>query len=279
MNEVRRKLEIFLILFLLIAALGTFGFMKLENLTFIDALYFNIVTMSTVGYGDIHAHYPLSRMFNILLILAGGAAFLGVIANATELVILKRDTANRMRKINMVMGVFFSEVGNHLLDLFVHHHKSVDTIRELLRVAPGWTREQFSEARKKIATTNLSVDSGNLDLSELNKFMKSKRDFLVGLLENPVLVEHEGFSEALLAVFHVQDELNCRKGFDNMPKADREHLISDMNRAYGRLVDQWLVYLDHLKDQYPYIFSLAVRNNPFDPNADPVVGGSSSSPV
>jgi hypothetical protein len=273
MNEVKRKLKLFLVLFLLITAFGTIGFMRLENLAFTDALYFNIVTFSTVGYGDIHASTPLSRMFTVLLILAGGATFLGVIANATELVILKRDTVNRMRKVNMVLGVFFSEVGDYLLGVFSRRQKAVQTIQEPLRITPGWTREQFSEARKKIAALDLKVDAGDVDLTELNKFLKSKRDFMVGLLENPVLVEHEGFSEALLAVFHLQDELNCRKDFTNLPNADRQHLTGDMNRAYGQLVEQWLIYLEHLKDQYPYIFSLAVRKNPFDPNADPVVAG------
>jgi hypothetical protein len=38
MNEAKRNLKIFLVLFLLIAAFGTFGFMKLEGLTFTDAL-------------------------------------------------------------------------------------------------------------------------------------------------------------------------------------------------------------------------------------------------
>jgi voltage-gated potassium channel len=271
MNEVKLRVKIFLALFLLVTTVGTLGFMRLENLTFTDALYFNIATMSTVGYGDILPHSPLSRMFTVLLILAGGGAFLGVIANATELVILRRDSQNRMRKINMVMGVFFSEVGNHLLALFSRHHKSVDTIAEALRVTPAWTQEQFSGSRKKIAAHEPEVNSDRIDLPGLNAFLGSKRDFLVGLVENPVLVEHEGFSETLLAVFHLQDELNCRKDLTDLPATDRKHLAGDMNRAYGQLMDQWLVYLEHLKDQYPYIFSLAVRQNPFNPAADAVV--------
>jgi voltage-gated potassium channel len=271
MNEVKKRLKLFLLLFLLIVTAGTFGFMQLEHLSITDALYFNIVTMATVGYGDIYPSSVLGRMFTILLIITGGAVFLGVIANATELVILKRDFQSRMRKVNMVLGVFFSEVGNHLLSLFSHHNKTIDAIRETLLISPGWTREQFLAARKKMSAAELKVDSSQMDLANLNIFLGSKRDFLVGLLENPVLVEHEGFSEALLAVFHLLDELNSRKDLTDMPQTDRQHLTGDMNRAYGQLVDQWLVYLAHLKDQYPYIFSLAVRKNPFNPNADTVV--------
>jgi voltage-gated potassium channel len=271
MNEVKKRLKIFLVLFLLVTAVGTVGFMGIEKLSLSDALYFNIVTMATVGYGDIHPSSLLGRMFTVLLIVAGGAAFLGVIANATELVILKRDSQNRMRKVNMVLGVFFSEVGDHLLELFSRHNNDIETMRDTLRIAPGWSREQFASARKKMAAAELKVDSSRLDLPKLNAFLVSKRDFLVGLVENPVLVEHEGFSEALLAVFHLQDELRSRKDLTALPQSDRQHLAGDMNRAYVQLVDQWLAYLDHLKDQYPYIFSLAVRKNPFNPEADPVV--------
>ena len=101
--------------------------------------------------------------------------------------------------------------------------------------------------------------------------VKRLRGFLVSLLENPVLVEQEGFREALLAVFHLADELSCRGQVANLPRSDISHLAGDINRAYQKLVEQWLVYLSHLKNQYPYLFSLAVRRNPFDPEASPVV--------
>ena len=85
MNEVRRRLQIFLALFLIVTAIGTVGFMMLENLSFVNAFYYNIVTISTVGYGDIHPTNQASRIFAVLLIVMGGATFLGVIANATEI--------------------------------------------------------------------------------------------------------------------------------------------------------------------------------------------------
>ena len=273
MNEAKKRLKAFVVVFLLITAVGTLGFMRLEHLGFTDALYFNLVTMSTVGYGDISPHSLPGRMFTVLIILAGGGTFLGVIANATQWIILKRDSYNRMRKVNMVLGVFFSEIGNHLLSLFSRHDTAIDTIRDSLRVKPGWTHENFSAARKQAAATKMGVDPVDMNLPDLNVFLKSKRDFLVALLENPVLIEHEGFSECLLAVFHLHDELSCRKDLLSLPHTDTQHLTVDINRAYVQLVDQWLVFLEHLQSQYPYIFPLAVRNNPFDPEADPVVLG------
>jgi len=31
---------------------------------------------------------------------------------------------------------------------------------------------------------------------------------------------------------------------------------------------EWLQYMEHLLNNYPYLFSLAIRINPFDPDAD-----------
>ena len=75
MIEVQRRLQIFSALFLLVATIGTIGFMNLENLSLSKAFYYNIVTMSTVGYGDIHPTNPASRIFAIFLVFMGGLPF------------------------------------------------------------------------------------------------------------------------------------------------------------------------------------------------------------
>jgi hypothetical protein len=46
--------------------------------------------------------------------------------------------------------------------------------------------------------------------------------------------------------------------------ADRKHLANDMKRVYSLLISEWLSYMKHLKENYPYLFSFAMRTNPFD---------------
>ncbi|MFH2012863.1 MAG: potassium channel family protein [Pseudomonadota bacterium] len=271
MKEVRRRLKMFIALFFLVTAIGTLGFMKLERLSFVDALYYNIVTMSTVGYGDIHPTNQASRIFAVLLIIMGVATFLGVIANVTEMLILKRESQNRIRKVNMVLGIFFSEVGYKLLDLFSSHDHLISEARNNLLVKSKWTDSRFAAALKGLSGYEAKLDAAEFDLKELSVFLKSKRDFLLGLLENPVLVEHENFSEALLSVFHLLDELSSRNELRTLPKSDINHLTGDIIRVYNKLILQWVIYLRHLKGEYPYLFSLAIRTNPFDENASPVI--------
>lgn len=272
MQAVRRRLQIFLVLFLLITFSGTVMFMVLEKISFADALYYNIVTMSTVGYGDIHPTRPASRLVAVFLIIMGGATFLGVIANATEILILKRENRGRMKKVNMVMGAFFSEVGYRLLGIFAAGDVDIAVTRATLLVGFDWTAEQFRAAGKALAEHPFRVDSRQVPLETLCTFLNRRKGFLVSLMENPVLIEQETFSETLLAVFHLADELECRgEALCRLPGADIRHLENDMNRAYQKLVGQWLDYLRHLKTHYPYLYSLAVRQNPFDPGASPIL--------
>ena len=53
--------------------------------------------------------------------------------------------------------------------------------------------------------------------------------------------------------------------------SDTRHLASDVQRGYVLLIKEWLAYMSHLKTRYPYLFSLALRTNPFDPFATPEI--------
>ncbi len=103
--------------------------------------------------------------------------------------------------------------------------------------------------------------------TQLNNHLRENRSLILGLLENPALFEQERFTEMLLAVAHLNEELQCRPDLHKLNKVDQTHLCGDINRVYVLLVQEWLRYLIHLKKQYPYLFSLAARKNPFNPEA------------
>jgi len=84
-------------------------------------------------------------------------------------------------------------------------------------------------------------------------------------------MEHESFTDLLHAVFHLTEELAYRRDVTQSSHADNEHLTGDIVRVYSLLIDKWLDYMKYLQDNYPYLFSLASRTNPFDTQASPVV--------
>lgn len=61
---------------LLILVAGTIGYRIIEGWSFFDSLYMTVITISTVGYGEVHQLSTAGRIFSIILILSGvGTAF------------------------------------------------------------------------------------------------------------------------------------------------------------------------------------------------------------
>jgi hypothetical protein len=182
-----------------------------------------------------------------------------------------REKQSKLNKLNMVIGTFFSEVGTSLIKSFAALDRNTEKIRGELVVKGAWTDQQFAAVAKRIRGYEYQIRCAASDLEELKIVLLGKQDFLLGLLANPNLLEHETFTELLWSVFHLSEELAVREGFQHLPPADVNHIADDIKRAYSILIFEWLAYMKHLKINYPYLFSFAVRTNPFDPHASPTI--------
>lgn len=272
MTDLKSRLRAFTGIFFIILLMGTFGFMGVENLSFVDALYFTIVTMATVGYGDIHPVGPQGKLLAIILIIGGVGTFLGVVANASEILINRREKRMRRQKLNVVIGLFFTEIGTRLLSKCSTFDPRLDRIRNHLIITSQWSETEFKESLSGIASHTCDVDVSKGDLNDLKSFLSRKGDSLYRMLENPLLLEHELFTSLLFSVFHLREELLSRHDLDHLPLSDLQHLAVDTKRVYGHLIRHWIEYMKYLKQEYPYLFSHAMRTNPFDPTASPIVG-------
>jgi len=182
-----------------------------------------------------------------------------------------REKRKRLEKLNMVIGTFFSEVGTGLLRFLSDRDPTLPEIRHDLIVTDAWTPEKFSSVRERLKKRHSRLKIDAADLQELCHYLKERRDFLLRLLENPVLLEHESFTELLRAIFHLAEELERRGEFTGLPASDVGHLAGDVDRVYDRLIGEWLAYMEYLQRNYPYLFSLSMRSNPFDETASPIV--------
>jgi len=167
----------------------------------------------------------------------------------------------------MVIEAFFSEVGGELLKIVSDFDTKSSEITQDLIITNESFEKDFLKICKNVENHTYNIDSKRGDFENVKNFLKEKRQFLLNLLENPNLLEHESFTNLLWAVFHLTEELTLRKSLNELPETDYQHLEGDMKRAYHLLIIEWLNYMKHLKTDYPYLFSLAVRTNPFDENA------------
>ena len=271
-NKIR--LRIYLAMIAVLLSAGIIGFMFIEKMSLTDAIYFSIVTMATVGYGDIHPQTDIGKFLTLIIIIGGVGTFLGVIASITDLFVNRREESLRQQKLDMVTGLFFSEMGNELLKRFTRLDPEAKTLHSVLKLSEEWKDEDFDKAYTVLKQHRLVIDSSRADILSLLEYLQNKADLLLRLIENPIIQEHENFSELLRAVFHLRDELLNRSDLLTLPDSDRKHLEGDIVRVYNLLIFEWLRYIRYLKKSYGYLFSLAMRVNPFDPEADAAVKNS-----
>ena len=173
-----------------------------------------------------------------------------------------REKTERLGKINMVINAFFSEAGTEILMKLSEFDKNFENIRPNLDVQLNWDDRMFLKTIKYLNNVEMYIESNAESLSSLKTLLQSKRDFLIRMIENPNLLEHDTFTDMLLAIFHISEELIARNEFQDADNADMAHLSNDIKRALKTLLVQWIEYLKHLHSDYPYLYSLEVRSNP-----------------
>ena len=223
-----------------------------------------------------YIHYLIFRdPHHIFIYLLGDFAFLPLevflVVIVIERILTRREKQAMLHKLNMVIGAFFSEVGNRLLGDLIGYFDNRREISRNLNIAADWTPKDFKKAVAFAYHLKIDIDVRKVDLEGLKTFLAQKRLYLLTLLENPNLLEHDRFTDLLWAVTHLDEELEARPSLQDLPERDLQHLAVDIQRMYDHLASEWLDYVQHLKASYPFLYSLVLRTHPFQENPSPTV--------
>jgi hypothetical protein len=233
----------------------------------------SLITLSAIFY---LIHYFIFRdAHHIFIYMLGDIAFVFIEVLLVTMIIHEvlavREKRLLLEKLNIVIGSFFSEAGKDLLKLFAAFDPQSERIRQNLVVTDEWSDKQFMDMSTRLKQYNHEIDITRSDLGGLKQLLVQEREFFLRLLENQNLLEHDTFTNLLMAVFHLTEELESRSDISRLSEADKNHIANDMKRAYSLLISEWLNYMKHLKENFPYLFSFAMRTNPFDLEATPEV--------
>jgi len=234
------------------------------------------IGLITLTLAMLTAHYLIFQdASHLFIFFAGDLAFIPIEVLVVTLIIDQmlesREKQRRMEKLNMVIGTFFSRIGSPLLGQLVRADPAIDSIQEELVIGNEWHNDMFRNVQTCLNDYSCDVTIDLVDMETLKRFLASHEDFLLRLVENPMVFEHETFTDLLLAVDHLDEELKAREDLSGLPPSDRAHLAKDIQRVYSQLVPEWLKYMEYLKTHYPYLFSLAIRKNPFDRSSSVII--------
>ena len=221
-------------------------------------------------------HYLIFRdLHHVAIYGFGDIAFIPieilVISLVVDRLLEERKRQSIRKKMNMVVGTFFSALGQPLLERMCYVLEDDTEVRACLAIDPEWTTGRILRAKQSIPELRIKVRPRREDMEHLGELLTDHRDFLLRILQNPTLLEDEEFGELLWALTHLQEELAARGDLDALPQSDVNHLIGDIGRVYEHLLREWLEYMSHLNENYPFLYSFQARTNPLRPDADVTV--------
>ena len=138
MDRTRHVITV-LLLFAFLLAFGTAGYVVIEGWEPMDGLYMTVITLATVGYGEVHEISQSGRIFTVILIFLGVGFFLYVFGNLAQFlvegrirVILGRRKLDR--QINQLKDHYivcgYGRIGRALSRFLVQRHMNVVVIEQ-----------------------------------------------------------------------------------------------------------------------------------------------------
>ncbi|MFN4199990.1 potassium channel protein [Fervidobacterium riparium] len=168
-NEIKRRLIKHLISIFAVFFVGTIYYWVFEDLSFLDALFFTGITISTVGYGMPDTISSTGRIFTLFLILAGLSVVLYSVSYITALLVegeltqlfKVRRTEKRVSKMNnhiIVVGI--GNIGTQVVNQLLRFKEDVVGIDA--NITEKEIRERLIEDGSKLVFINGDATNENV---------------------------------------------------------------------------------------------------------------------
>jgi hypothetical protein len=190
-----------------------------------------------------------------------------LVATIFEKLMGRREKQARRERMHLIISSFIYEVGSDLIKSFATYVCNATDTGQSFKLDESWSKTDFDRFKTNLNNITSEVQFDVNHLTKIKDLLFSKNRYLLHLMENDNLMESERFSQLVLALFHLYEELQLRQDLNNLNPKDLDHLTGDLKRTYLLLSEQWIDYLYHIKESTPYLYSLAIRTNPFDPDA------------
>lgn len=173
-NEELRQLRVdtiysFFILLFVLAIGSIFMYFMESDWTFDVAIYFSVVTLSTVGYGDVVPTTTITKIFTILYILVGCSFLARTISNIVRYPLILRDYKNEMRVLNQ-FGKYLSK---ERIAALSEGDSFLNEFRNLQRKTGEITKSEFClsvlHLMNRVDRKHVAIISSIFDLIDVNK--------------------------------------------------------------------------------------------------------------
>jgi hypothetical protein len=154
---------------------------------FIPALAVIFILLSGIFYA-VH-YFVFQDVHHIIIFMVGDLAFLPlevfIVVLLIERILSRRERRAKLQKLNMVVGAFFSDIGNYLLRSLLDQFDNKQEISQHLNISAVWTKKDFQKASDFAHRLPVDIDSHNMDLDQLKEFLSPEERVYTDITGEP----------------------------------------------------------------------------------------------
>ncbi|WP_062053241.1 NAD-binding protein [Aquimarina longa] len=163
-NWGRSKIYIALILMITVIVIGVLGFRFFSDYSWVDALYMTVITMSTVGFGEVQPLDDNAKLFTVFLITISVTIFAYAVSVITEYIVSKSDPKRvQYRKTQKMIH----QIENHTIIIGYGRNGRQAAIKLLAYDKPFVIVEKEDEVIEKYQNEKLFFLKGNATEDEV----------------------------------------------------------------------------------------------------------------
>lgn len=166
-------------------------------------------------------------------------------------------------KVSIIETLYFNESGGTMLRYLTSFDPDAARLRELLQVTEDWRSSDFRQAIRQLKSYPFLLDLDRIDFFGLHYHLSQRHEYYRSMLENPALTQSEAFTEMIMKIYLLWEELDGRTNLYQLPEKDRNYLAELLHEIYRELTEYWLdnVYNHSIHNRFR--LHRAVESNPF----------------
>ena len=171
-------------------------------------------------------------------------------------IINEHEKKERLEKTRMLTSSFFTGIGAYLLKEILRMTDKDAFLTEVVR-SGAYQSGTEKEILGRIQNAKLNVHLDGEGYTKTRQLIRENQTNILVIASNPLVIEHECFTEMLWGVFHLMDEFRLRGTWEELSKHDVDHFNQDFERVLRLLLMNWVGDVRYLKETYPDFYATA----------------------
>ena len=143
-------------------------------------------------------------------------------------------------KLSIIETLFFNESGGNMLRYLSSFDPNFQQLSDVLAVRMDWKSVDYQAARLHLKDYPFHLDVEKVDFFGLHYHLDERHAYYRNILENPALTQSNEFTELVMKIYLMWEELDCRTDLYNLDLHEKHYLGELLTEIYEELVVYWL---------------------------------------